>query len=124
MREQQWQALQKVAQEETDRLLRELPPPIRVQLETMPIVFEKVPSSDLVADGLDPDLMGLFVGDDYACEGADPIPPEILLFLGNILDEAEGDMDRYRQEVRTTLLHELGHYLGLDEEGLFDRGLE
>ena len=124
MREHQWQALQNVAQEEADRLLRELPPPIRAQLETLPIVFEKVPGSDLVADGLDSDLMGLFVGDDYACEGADPIPPEILLFLGNILDEAEGDMDRYRQEVRTTLLHELGHYLGLDEEDLFDRGLE
>ena len=124
MREGQWQELQRAAQEETDRLLCELPCPIRTQLENIPIVFEKIPGRDLVADGLDPDLMGLFVGDDYACEGADPIPPEILLFLGNILDEAEGEMDRFRQEVRTTLLHELGHYLGLDEEGLFDRGLE
>ena len=107
MHEHQWQELQRVAQEETDRLLRELPRPIRTQLENIPVIFEKIPRRDLVVDGLDPDLMGLFVGDDYACEGADPIPPEILLFLANILDEAEGDMDRYRQEVRTTLLHEL-----------------
>lgn len=93
-------------------------------MEGIPIVFQKVPGRQLVSEGLDPDLMGLFVGDDYAAEGADPIPPEILLFLVNILDEAEGDMERYREEVRTTLLHELGHYLGLDEEALFDRGLE
>jgi predicted Zn-dependent protease with MMP-like domain len=57
-------------------------------------------------------------------EGADPLPPEILIFLVNIMDEAEGDWDRFRQEVRTTLLHEIGHYLGLDEEGLFERELE
>ena len=33
------------------------------------------------------------------------------------------DETTYRQEVRTTLLHELGHYLGLDEDDLDDRGL-
>jgi predicted Zn-dependent protease with MMP-like domain len=87
-------------------------------------VFQKKPGPDLVEDGLDPDLLGLFVGDDYAREGGDPLPSEILLFLANIMEEAEGDWDRYRQEVRTTLLHEIGHYLGLDEEGLFERNLE
>jgi len=32
--------------------------------------------------------------------------------------------DSYREEVRITFLHELGHYLGLDEGDLFQRGLE
>jgi predicted Zn-dependent protease with MMP-like domain len=41
----------------------------------------------------------------------------------NLRDEAEDDPTRFRQEVRTTLLHEIGHFLGLDEDGLSDRGL-
>ncbi len=34
------------------------------------------------------------------------------------------DEQVYRAEVRTTYLHELGHYLGLDEDELTQRGLE
>jgi len=41
--------------------------------------------------------------------------PEVKIRRANMRD--------FREEVRTTLLHELGHYLGLDEEGLIDRGL-
>jgi hypothetical protein len=37
---------------------------------------------------------------------------------------AEGDEEIFRDEVHTTLLHELGHYLGLDEDELTERGLE
>jgi len=42
----------------------------------------------------------------------------------NIWREAEEDEDAYRREVRATLLHELGHYLGLEEIDLEDCGLE
>lgn len=119
-----WNRLQSVADEEAKRLLRELPAAIRRQIEDVPVVFERVPGRALVEDGLDPDLLGLFVGDAYAEPGCDPIPPEILLFLVNIMDEADGDEDEYRRQVRITLLHEIGHYLGLDEEGLIERDLE
>ena len=37
--------------------------------------------------------------------------------------QVEGDEEEFRFEVRTTLMHELGHYLGLDEEELDERGL-
>jgi predicted Zn-dependent protease with MMP-like domain len=47
-----------------------------------------------------------------------------MLFLDEIWDEADGDEAVYRDEVRRTYLHELGHYLGLDEDGLAERGLE
>jgi predicted Zn-dependent protease with MMP-like domain len=36
----------------------------------------------------------------------------------------EADETAYREEVRVTLLHEFGHFLGWDEADLFDRGLE
>jgi predicted Zn-dependent protease with MMP-like domain len=44
--------------------------------------------------------------------------------LENLRDFAEGDEVIFREEVRTTFLHELGHYLGLDEDELTERGLE
>jgi predicted Zn-dependent protease with MMP-like domain len=52
------------------------------------------------------------------------MPPQIILFLENIWDVAETDEKLFRDEVRTTFLHELGHYLGLDEDDLTERGLE
>ena len=52
------------------------------------------------------------------------LPPQILLFLDNIWDYAEADEEIYRDEVRLTYLHELGHYLGWDEDEIAERGLE
>lgn len=119
-----WRELETVADEEVKRLIRELPPAVRSQVSDIPIVFEKVPARDLVRDGLDPDLLGLFVGDPFPEPGRDPIPAEILLFLLNLWDEAAGDEAEYRKQVRITLLHEIGHFLGLDEDGLIARDLE
>ena len=90
----------------------------------LPVTFEPAPNAALQADGIDADTLGLFVGPDFADETAVPMPPQIILFLENILDFAEGEEAIFREEVATTLLHELGHYLGLDEDELTDRGLE
>jgi predicted Zn-dependent protease with MMP-like domain len=51
------------------------------------------------------------------------MPPQILLFYENLWDFAGGEEETYREEVRITYLHELGHYLGLDEDELDERGL-
>ncbi len=49
--------------------------------------------------------------------------PCITLFLQNLWEFA-GEQDRpYRREVRKTFLHELGHYLGWDEEEIEALGL-
>jgi len=113
-----------MADEELNRLLTVLPRDIGAKLAAIPVLFEKIPSPELIRDGLEPDLLGLFVGNDCVREGLDPMPPEILLFLGNIWDEAEGNEERYREEVRKTLLHEIGHYLGLSEDELWERDLD
>ena len=120
----QWPDLRRIADEEVTRLVRELPKTIRPLVEAIPIVLEKKPGRKLVSDGVDPDVMGLFVGPDYSQEGQDPIPPSIFLFLDNIRDEAEGVPAQFRQEVRKTILHEIGHYLGLNEDDLFKRDLD
>jgi predicted Zn-dependent protease with MMP-like domain len=52
------------------------------------------------------------------------MPPQIILFLENLWDLADGKETIFRKEVQTTFLHELGHYLGLGEDELTERGLE
>ena len=49
--------------------------------------------------------------------------PVIRLYVANLRAEAKDNPARFRREVRMTLLHELGHYLGLEEDDLERRGL-
>jgi predicted Zn-dependent protease with MMP-like domain len=121
-----WGRLVALAQAELRRTLRKLPSRLRDQARTLPVTWEPRPSAALLADGYEPDLLGLFVGPSFA-EGESPacdLPPQIILFLENLWDLAEGDEAAYRLETRTTYLHELGHFLGLDELDLEARGLE
>src|SRR5262245_50651559 len=114
-----WERLLALAQAEAEAILQSLPAPVRRRALEVPIIYEPYPSTALRADGIESDTLGLFVGADYG-EGADssPIPPQIILFLNNLWDQAAADEDEFRTEVRTTLLHELGHYLGWDEDDL------
>ncbi len=105
---------------------RRLPVAVRDAAQGVPVVFEPFPSDDLVADGLDSDILGLFVGQDHLDTSGQTgaLPPQIVLFLENLWDFAEGDEATYRDEVRLTYLHELGHYFGWSEEEIEQRGLE
>lgn len=114
------------AKAEVEATMEVLPRAVRDRAVDLPVSYAAVPGDKLVEDGVDPDLMGLFVGEAFTEEGltTDPMPAQILLFVENIWMEAEEDRARFREEVRTTYLHELGHYLGLDEPDLAERGLE
>lgn len=120
-------ALERIAKQAVAALRRELPPEMAARAREVPVVMRARPTRAMVReDGLDPDLLGLFVGPNCAegLESGDPLPPEILLFVENLWDYAEGDEAVFREEVRVTYFHELGHYLGLEEGDLEDRGLE
>jgi len=119
-----WNRLKTLALAEVEATLAELPAPLRERARQLPVTFERVPNAGLQADGIAPDTLGLFNGPEFAEEGAVPMPPQIVLFLENLWDFAESDEAIFREEVHTTYLHELGHYLGLDEDELTDRGLE
>ena len=105
---------------------RQLPADIRAVARNVPVHYEAAPSEDLIADGFEPDILGLFTGNPHGTELAHdtPAPPQILLYVESLWDFAEGEVDVYREEVRLTYLHELGHYLGWDEDQLTARGLE
>ena len=118
-----WPRLVNVAQAEVASTLAALPRELRAQARTVPVTYDPVPNEALRADGWEPDLLGLFVGVSYAHEGQAPCPQQIFLFLENLWEETGHEEEIYREEVRKTYLHELGHYLGLDEDELDQRGL-
>lgn len=121
-----WNELLSLAEAEIGQTLQALPAHLREAAKKLPVVCERLPSDELIEDGVEPDTLGLFVGEAYADEemGTMPLPAQIFLFLDNIWDFAEADKEVFREEIRTTYLHELGHYLGLDEIDLEERGLD
>jgi predicted Zn-dependent protease with MMP-like domain len=119
-----WKKLCAVASAEVEATLTALPKPLRERAEKLPVTFERRPNAGLQADGIEADTLGLFTGPEFADEENVPLPPQIILFLENIWDLAGGKEKVFREETQTTFLHELGHYLGLDEGELTERGLE
>ena len=119
-----WKKLQALALAEIEKTLAALPQPLREQAQTLPVTFEKIPNAGLQADGIMADTLGLFVGAEFADEGTAILPPQIILFLENLWDFSECDVEIYCKEVHTTFLHELGHFFGLGEDELTERGLE
>jgi predicted Zn-dependent protease with MMP-like domain len=105
---------------------RKLPATVREHAQKLPVVYHDWPSEKILGDEFEPDILGMFVGEalSYDAGAGNAVPPHVLLFLENIYDFAEGDLEIYREEVRLTYLHELGHYLGWDENDLEARGLE
>jgi predicted Zn-dependent protease with MMP-like domain len=103
-----------------------LPEPVRGPAASVPVHFEAIPSDELLAEGFEPDILGLFSGPSHGdARGEDNlVPPQIFLYLENLWDFAEGDVGVFLEEVRVTYLHELGHYLGWDEDDLAARGLD
>ena len=121
-----WEHLNHLARVEIAATLAALPPPLRERAQSLRVTFERVPNTAFQADGIELDTLGLFTGPAFGDEehSAAPLPPQIILFLENLWDFAEGDEEIFGAEVRTTYLHELGHYLGLDEDELTERGLD
>jgi predicted Zn-dependent protease with MMP-like domain len=103
-----------------------LPPEIRELARAVPIHYESAPASHVLAEGFEPDILGLFTGSPHGSEFAEAnlLPPQIILYINNLWDCSDGDAARFKSEARLTYLHELGHYFGWDEDELAARGLE
>jgi predicted Zn-dependent protease with MMP-like domain len=117
-----------ISDDEVERIataaLAELPAEVREKLERAPILIDDVPGEDLVAEGLDPRMLGVFSGTPMTEEGtAVPTVTNIRLFKTN-LERAAVDLDHLAEEIRITVLHETAHYFGLDEEDLEAIGLD
>ena len=118
------EALQSEAQRVVEDTLAALPEPVRCRAVVLPVSYDARPQQGLIDEGYDSDLLGLFVGAPLSEPDECSLPPQIILFIENIWDFADQDLTTFLAEVRTTYLHELGHYLGLDEIDLENRGLD
>lgn len=115
--------LEQLAEREILRALEELPEDLRVLAEQLPVICAGTPEDVEEVD--DMELLGLFCGAPYdeSLEEFSVEPVQIFLFLENIWDFAEGEVQPFLEEVRITYLHELGHFFGWDEDDLAARGL-
>ncbi|HEV8245569.1 MAG TPA: metallopeptidase family protein [Polyangiaceae bacterium] len=103
-----------------------LPAKFRELLKGVPILLAARPPLDLVREGFDPRALGLFEGHDHAAhQNAEVMhgPTRIVLYTANLTAIAETE-EELSMEVETTVLHELGHYFGLDDDDLEELGLD
>ena len=106
-----------------ERALVELPEPFATALEEMRIEIRDRPTrKELKSVGLDDDelLLGLYVGvprTERSVEHSGRMPDVIYVFQEDVelVSDSEADLVR---EVRVTVLHEIGHHFGLDEDDL------
>ncbi len=112
-----------------DRAIAAIPEPFRTALDDVAVVIADEPTRDqLRENGLGPDeiLYGLYDGVPLNEWGADwvPVPSRILVFRLP-LEEDFPDPDDLADEVRITILHELAHHLGIeDEDRLAELGID
>ncbi len=107
-----------------------LPEQVKKCLENTTISVEEFPQEeDLVSSQppLSPSILGVFrgtpVGERSLGSAYDHFPASIILYQRN-LERFARTRDELIEQVGITVMHEVGHLIGLDEEDLWERGLE
>ena len=95
-------------EEHVRRALDSLPRELAKGLENVAVVIEE-------EDPEDPDLFGLWESSEY-------MPDKISIFRRPLLEEFGDDPEELEREIRITVLHELAHYFGIDEDRLDELG--
>ncbi|MCA9753719.1 MAG: metallopeptidase family protein [Gemmatimonadetes bacterium] len=109
-------------------VVAELDEPIREVLEETSFFVQPFPSLELLRGAepaLDPQILGLFVGQsllEQSVAESGALPNTMYLFQRN-LERVASSREELEEEIRITVLHEIGHHLGWDEEELEERGL-
>ena len=103
-------------EEHVERALAELPPKLAAALDNVAILVEDEHPDD-------PDLFGLYEGVPLPERGdwAGALPDRIRIFRLPLV-ESFPDPAELEDEIRITVLHELAHYFGLDEDRLDELG--
>jgi predicted Zn-dependent protease with MMP-like domain len=104
-----------------DRALRKLPRPFRDKLANIAVVVEAWPDDETLAEmGIEPPdtLYGLYRGVDLPRRDSsygNVLPDTITIYQGPIEEDCQ-DPEEMTELVRDTVVHEIGHYFGLDDE--------
>ena len=113
---------------EVAQVIDRLPRRFREQLRNVEFVVEERPSAELLrSEGLDPSidtLYGIYQGVPLPDRSSlDPplMPDKITIFAEPLLEDF-ANPEELREEIRITVLHEIAHYFGMDEDEVEDLG--
>jgi predicted Zn-dependent protease with MMP-like domain/predicted Zn-dependent protease len=119
-----------ISDEEFNDAIREafenLPRSIREYIEDVPVLVEDLPPLELVTgESVSPQILGIFMGvprtvAETTSQGSDV--DRVILFKKN-LERVSRDRDELVEQIQVTVRHEIGHYLGLDEDDMDRLGL-
>lgn len=104
-----------------------IPPELAEHLENVAVVIEDEPDEETLLDlGLDPEvdsLYGLYqgtpLGERDALHAA--LPDRIVIYYLPLSEDFTDDY-HLRREIRRTVVHEVGHFFGFDDERLGEMG--
>ena len=101
-----------------DEALDRIPPVLAELVTNVVVLIEAEPPPD------DRDLLGLYDGVDLTRRDssyAGVLPDRITLFRGPLLRLCE-TRDQLRREIEITVVHEVGHHFGIDDDRLHELG--
>jgi predicted Zn-dependent protease with MMP-like domain len=101
-----------------DRALDDIPDEIAALVHNVVVLVEDEPPED------EPDLLGLYDGIALTERWGDPtmqLPDRIFVYRGPLLDMCETE-EELVAEVRITVVHEIAHHFGIDDDRLHDLG--
>jgi predicted Zn-dependent protease with MMP-like domain len=108
----------RIASFEFDRIARDvwktIPTQFKDRMENTIVAVEELPDEEDVEDGTDPDLLGLYSGSTIL---GDDFPERILLYQRNH-ENVCATLGELVEEIRRTILHEVGHHFGMDHDEL------
>lgn len=113
-------------QREVDAVIAALPAARRGQVHKVHVEVEDLPQiADLkaVVPPFPPTILGLYRGPVGRAPAAGDEPPSIVLYRKNLARAVKSRIE-LTEQIRDTLLHEIGHLEGLDEDDLRRRGME
>jgi predicted Zn-dependent protease with MMP-like domain len=89
--------------------LDSLPPELAKGLDNVAVVVEEENRNE-------PDLYGLFDWPEF-------MPAKIAIYRKPLVEDFD-DAAELEEQIRVTVLHELGHYFGMDEDRIADLGYD
>jgi predicted Zn-dependent protease with MMP-like domain len=101
-----------------EHALESLPPELRRAMSNVEIVVEDENRED-------PDIFGLYLGTPLTERGegyAGALPDKIAVYQLPLEEEFGDDPGVLEEEIRVTVLHELAHHFGIDEDRLAELG--
>lgn len=118
---------ERLVRETTEHVLASLPDDLREKAALVTVIAADRASRAQIdgAGGGDDDLLGLYEGVsliDRHVGDLEPVADSITLFRIPLMESCR-TMEELHEEIRITLLHELGHYFGFEENELEKRGL-